>query len=88
MMISTGEIIAAVAVIVTVLGGVWKLSSQVTKVQVTVTHTSGSVVELRDEMHTNTAATQEVERKCATISERVGRLEAVQNSNIANHRAA
>jgi len=64
----------------TFLAGIWKLSSQVTKVQLTVTNTSGDLSQVKAELKDNTRATEDIREKVAAISERVARLEA-HNSN-------
>jgi hypothetical protein len=56
------------------------VSSQVTKVQTTVTNTAGDLVQVKGELKDNTRATEEIKEKVAAISERVARLEA-HNSN-------
>src|SRR5580658_2823317 len=70
-MISIEEILGMSGALLTVLGGVWKISSQVTKVQTTVMNTAGDVIQVKGELKTNTAATQEVERKVKTVEDMV-----------------
>lgn len=70
-MIPVEHIIGFGGAVLTVLGGTWRLSSQVTKVQTTVTNTAADLVQVRGELKTNTQATQEVERKVRMVEDLV-----------------